>query len=213
MQGRGDEIEPFPQLYSALSTARGWHIPWSGESRRLDAERSEQAMYGSLRNILMLIFLLFGIAAQAQPSALQPHTFFTWKETQVTDATNQMFKISARISQLRAIKPGAANVKESTQTNLPSARVKTTDGDPMSLAEKDLRRAKESLEAANSLELTDYVNIYLPTLEAQPEALQRLFERLSKEELGDILKVLLTKNSRIDTKRNPPVISGLTPSN
>lgn len=211
MQGRGDEIEPFPQLSSALSTLRPWHIPWSGRKRLQRLPKGSDAMNGLIRTILSMIFFVGSSALAQVPN--QPLTFQFWKEAQVTDATNQMFKISARISQLRANKPGSANVKEAAQANLPSARVKTADGDPMSLAEKDLRRAKESLEAANSLELADYVNIYLPSLESQPDAVQKLIEKLPKEELGEILKLLLTKNSRLDTKRNPPVISGLSPNN
>lgn len=168
-------------------------------------------MNGAQRTFIYVIWLL-SFAAQAQLPA-HPLTFQAWRETQVNDATTQMFKISARISQLRSTKNSAAGLKESAQANLPSARVKTTDSDPVSLAEKDLRRAKESLETANNLELSDYVNIYLPTLEAQPDALQRLIEKMQKEDLGEILKVLLTKNTRLDTKRNPPVISGLSPSN
>lgn len=161
---------------------------------------------------ISIFILIFSFAAQAQIPA-QPLTFLAWKEAQVNDATTQMFKISARISQLRSGKNSAAGAKEAAQAHLPSARVKTADGDPVSLAEKDLRRAKESLETANNLELSDYVNIYLPSLEAQPEVLQRLIEKTPKEELGEILKVLLAKNTRIDAKRNTPVISGLSPSN
>lgn len=168
-------------------------------------------MNGLVRTLLTAL-LLIGFSVQAQ-APNQPLTFQNWKENQVNEATTQMFKISSRISQLRAVKPAAGGMKEAAQTNLPSTRVKTADADPLSLAEKDLRRAKESLEAANNLELTDYVNIYLPTLETQPEALQKLIEKLPKEDLGDILKAILTKNSRFDAKRNNSVVSGYSSSN
>lgn len=147
-------------------------------------------------------------AVEPVSAQVQPKSFQTWKDLQVLDAQNQMLRVSARIAQIKSGKGAKKDIKE--PAHLPSGRVKTTaDVDPLSLAEKDLSRARESLESAGSLELLDYVNIYLPTLEAQPEALAALMQKLTKEELGDILKAILSKNTRIDTKRNSPVISGL----
>jgi len=161
---------------------------------------------------LILCVILTPAFAAVEPAAvpIQPKSFQSWKDLQVLEAQNQLLRIGARISQIKSGRGAKADSKE--PGNLPTSRVKTTaDSDPMAVAEKDMRRARESLEAANALELADYVNIYLPTLESQPEALQTLLLKMSKEELGDILKVMLQKNSRIDTKRNaPPVIGGIS---
>lgn len=140
-------------------------------------------------------------AAMEPLSTPQPKTFQSWKDLQILEAQNQMLRIGARMTQIKAGKGARAEFKEPSQ--LPTGRVRSTnDSDPMALAERDLRRARESLETATALDLTDYVNIYLPTLESQPETLQALLQKLTKEELAEILKVMLSKSSRIDAKRN-----------
>lgn len=172
----------------------------------------EHAVTG-LKWISLILLLLKGLQATAavEPTAvpMQAKTFQAWKDLQVLEAQNQVLRIGARISQIKAGRASKTDLKDTSA--LPTSRVKsTTDNDPMTMAERDLRRARESLEAANSLELADYVNIYLPTLEAQPETLQVLLQKLSKEELGEILKLILQKNSHLDTKRNSPVVGGLS---
>jgi hypothetical protein len=159
---------------------------------------------------LTLLFCAFNASALPEPVAagVQPQTFQSWKDLQVLEAQNQLLRAGARVTQVKSGKGGRAAVKE--QAPLPSSRVKSAGEDPLALAEKNVIRAKESLEAANSLELSDYVNIYLPSLETQPEALAALLQKLSKEELSEILKIVLGKNSRFDTKRNAPVVGGLT---
>lgn len=215
MQGVGDEFERRPHVSSALSTASPWHIPWIGQQAALGSRKDVKAMenvWHSALVLLLALLLSFSSPATAQIPG-QALSFEAWKESQINDATTQMFKVSSRISQLRSGKPPVAGQKDNAQASLTSARFKTADGDPLSLAEKDLRRAKESLETANNLMLSDYVAIYLPTLESQPDALQRLIERTPKEELGEIVKALLLKSHSIDAKRNSSVISGLSPTN
>jgi len=163
------------------------------------------------RFVFALLFCSFSALALPEPVAFQPKTFQSWKDLQVLEAQNQLLRAGARVSQAKSGKGGKNDIKE--QTPLPSGRVKTAAEDPMSAAEKEVRRAKESLEAAQGLDLSDYVNVYLPSLESQPEALAALIQKLSKEDLGEILKIMLTKNSRFDTKRNPPVVGGMISPN
>lgn len=152
--------------------------------------------------ILVLLCLTMACLAFAQ-EPLAGKSFQSWKDLQVLEAQNQVLRVSARISQIRAGKGANTNVKD--LSNIPAGRVKTaSDADGLSLAERDLKRARESLEAANALELEDYVNIYLPSLEAQPEALNALLQKLTKEELADILKVVLSKNSGLTAKPKVP---------
>jgi hypothetical protein len=160
----------------------------------------------------LFLLSLWILPAHALPeptvAASQPKTFQTWKDLQVLEAQNQLLRAGARFGQVKAGKPAKADIKD--QAPLPSGRVKSiSETDPMAVAEKDMRRARESLEAAQGLELSDYVSIYLPSLEAQPDALSGLLQKLTKEELAEILKIVLTKNSRFDSKRNPPVVGGL----
>lgn len=167
----------------------------------------------TIRIALLLCLLPVSVHVSALPeptaAAVQPKTFQNWKDLQVLDAQNQLLRAGARVAQVRSGKAAKADVKD--EKPLPSGRIKSVAGEsPMAVAEKDVRRAKESLEAANTLELADYVNVYLPSLESQPEVLEALIQKLSKEELGEILKIIVSKNSRFDTKRNPPMVGGLT---
>lgn len=159
-----------------------------------------------MRFLKYLIFAAFLLSSLASAQESPPLDFQAWKQKQVLDAQNNMLRISARISQL---KKGKATKNESKQLDLTSSRLKKADGDPFDQAEKDLRRAQDSLEAANNWELEDYVNVYLPTLRTQPEAMQKLTERLTKEELADILKILLSRGPRSDAKQNQALLGGL----
>lgn len=75
------------------------------------------------------------------------------------------------------------------QNQLLRAQSDRNSADP----EKELLRAQDRLEAAKSLQLEEYVSIYLSTLASQPEMLDKLAEKLSKEELAVLLKQLLSK--------------------
>lgn len=160
--------------------------------------------------VRVLVLLFFGfLAVPALATDEPPKTFQTWKDLQVLEAQNQVLRVSARINQIKAGK-AAGPAAKSPATHLPSQRVKTaTDSDPLSTAEKDLRRAKESLETANGLDLSDYVSIYLPSLQSQPEQLQTLLQSLPKEELQEIVKMLLNSSPRFDNTRKMPVFSGI----
>lgn len=151
-------------------------------------------------NIVVILLTVMCALAWGQESAA-PVNFQAWKEQQVLEAQNQILRINTRISQLKSGKSGSAPQKN---VNLPNSRVKkTADADSLALADRDLKRAQESLEAANGLQLDDYINVYIPTLQDQPEALGKLAEKLSKEELAEIFKMTYSKGSRTsDAKRN-----------
>ncbi len=98
---------------------------------------------------------------------------------------------------------GRKSVGIKDPTPLPvNPKFKKSESDSVAAAEKDLRRAQESLKAANDLTLEDYISIYLPTLRENPEALQALAQKMSKEELSEVFKLMLRKDSPSDTKRN-----------
>ena len=142
--------------------------------------------------------LAFG--QEPQISAL---SFQDWKEQQVLETQNQMLRVSSRINVLKSSKAGKSDSRESTV--LPNGRVKKTpDTDTLAAAEKEMKRSQESLEAASALQMDDYITIYLPTLQDQPEALNKLANKMTKEELAEIFKGILKRTPKpvVDAKRN-----------
>lgn len=156
--------------------------------------------------LITLIFATCAAMAWAQDTKITPAlTFQDWKENQLLEAQNQVLRANAKISQLKNKKASVEDKKDSsTMAGTTNARVKKlSDSDALAGAEKDLRRAQESLEATNALTVNDYITIYLPTLQNQPEAVNGLVEKLSKEELTELFKGLVVKPVKADdAKRN-----------
>lgn len=152
------------------------------------------------RLLALGIMFAFGASVFAQEPQVNPLTFQSWKEQQVLESQNQVLRVSARIAHLRSGKGGTSGTKDSIP--LPSSKIKKSEMDSVLAAEKDLRRAQDSLKAATELTLEEYIAIYLPTLRESPESLQTLSQKMSKEELAEIFKVLLRKDIPPDTKRN-----------
>lgn len=156
---------------------------------------------------ICLGFLLLGGPAFGQEPQFNALTFQAWKDQQVLDAQNQALRASARMNQIKAGKATSGENKDSA--TLTSSRIKKAgNGDQLALAEKDLARAQETMASAANLQLADYVNIYLPTLQDQPEAAAKLMDQLTKEELAEIAKGLIRKGSHSsDARRN---VGGIT---
>jgi hypothetical protein len=155
--------------------------------------------------------LLFAapLALAQEPHGSAPMNFQAWKDQQVLEAQNQVLRASNRLSQLKAGRSSlGSTAKEPTKLN--SDKIKKADSDPILSAERELKRSQEGLEAATNLEFTNYVDVYLPTLREDPESLQKLAERLSKEELTQIFKSIMGKGNSIDAKRNAAILEGLS---
>ena len=151
----------------------------------------------------MMLFLSPVVSASEAPAL----SFQAWKERQILDAQNQTLRISARISQLKAAKKGAP-VEVASSAPVRNSKLRKAEADPLSSAEKDLRRAFESVQGAGQLTLDDYASVYLPSLQEQPEAVEALVSKLSQEELREILKSLLkTYPSNRSASRNRTVIT------
>lgn len=157
-----------------------------------------------LLHIVIICLITLGALAFGQEPQVSALSFQSWKEQQILEAQNQMLRVSARINQLKSAKPAKADTKSSGPSAPASSRIKkASEADALLIAEKDMKRSQESLEAANALQLDDYITIYLPTLQDQPGALDKLAEKLSKEELAEIFKSMAKRNHRtIDAKRN-----------
>jgi hypothetical protein len=159
-------------------------------------------------NVKMSLFFLtmtMMISFQTGATESQPLLFQAWKNQQILEAQNQVLRSSAKISMLKTTKSAS-----SASAQLPTTRVKSSD--PLISAEKDLRRAQESLTNAQNLAFEDYVTIYIPTLHDQPETVARLAEKLSHDELVDVVKFLVRQAPRLDAKRNATLLGSLGPA-
>jgi hypothetical protein len=154
-------------------------------------------------HIIVILLTVMCALAWGQEPQINVVGFQAWKEQQILEAQNQMLRTSSRITQVKSNKGSTGSAKEAA-VNLPNSRIKkTADSDSVALAERDLKRAQESLETASGLQLDDYISIYLPTLQDQPEALNKLAEKLTKEELAAIFKVTYAKGPHApDARRN-----------
>lgn len=161
----------------------------------------------------LVIFLLLTstlVFAQEKKDNLEPLSFQAWKDQQVLAAQNQVLRMSAHLSLLKSGKavPISPNLKQPTK--LPSDKIKITQTEAVDAAESDLKQAQDSLTTARDLQFLDYVDVYVPTLQGHPEALQKLSDQLSKEELSQIFRELMRKSSTIDAKHNEALLDELT---
>lgn len=164
--------------------------------------------------IIILALTLAGPAAFAQdPSAAgpKPLTFAAWRDQQVLEGQNQVLRASARVAQLKS---GKTAGKFQEPADLPSnTKVKKVgDSETLAAAEQDLKRAQETAETASKAQFEDYVEVYIPSLMDRPEAVQKLAEKLTREELIEIFKLLMRKPSPSDAKRNTALVGALNRS-
>lgn len=79
-------------------------------------------------------------------------------------------------------------------------RLKATPNNNPNL-EKQLKRARDGQLTAMELTLEEYVLVYLPSLQNNPDSIAKLMEKLTKEETAKIIQSLL---KRSDASRNKP---------
>jgi hypothetical protein len=106
-----------------------------------------------LKIVLICLTVLCALAFGQEPQTTV-FGFEDWKQQQVLEAQNQMLRTSSRISQLKTGKAGAT-AKDAGVTAPPNSRTKkANDSDTVALAERDLKRAQESLETASGLQIS-----------------------------------------------------------
>jgi hypothetical protein len=161
-----------------------------------------------LLDLVIVCLITMCCLGWAQEPQNPVYNFQEWKEQQVLDAQNQMLRVSSRITQLRSGKSSPGN--RDSSFSLPNGRVKkAADSDSVANAERDLKRAQDVLETANELRIEEYISVYLPTIQDQPDALNKLAEKMSKEQLAEIFKYTYGKASHVsDARRNK--VSSLT---
>lgn len=139
---------------------------------------------------------LNGFAAPNEKSTSEILSFQEWKGAQVLEAKNQVVRLSNRITLL---KKGILKVEDSAEVaidkqdpELSSGRVKTLeDKDLVGRLETQLKSALENLQFTTELGLKDYFAVYLSRYKDQPEAISAAASKLSKEEVLELLKVML----------------------
>lgn len=152
-----------------------------------------------VRAIVILNLIFSALPSFAQDSLPDVLTVQAWKDRQVLEAQNQVLRVGAKLGALKNSKPNSGT-KEALK--LGSSRVKQIESDPITITERELKRAQESLLSAQNYGLDEYIAIYLPTIADQTDAITALTNRLSKEELAEIVKALLKKDPPSDAKRS-----------
>lgn len=144
--------------------------------------------------VLISVFLGFQVFAD-------PMKYKGWKESQILEAQNEVLRISSKLKQSR----GQAKVE---RASLNDERLEKSP----EVTEKDLKRAQEQLEFARQLSFQDYAEVYVSGLQQNPEQFSKLVDSLSREELSQIMKILMKSKSpeTNDAKRKnitPAVLS------
>ncbi|MGE0764259.1 MAG: hypothetical protein AB7N80_13335 [Bdellovibrionales bacterium] len=155
---------------------------------------------------LSLVVLMVAVAsASAQNAApAEPLSFKSWKEQRQVEAQNQVARIGNRIVLLKAgkVKPEEimaefthfADSEEGPK--LTSRAQKLTSSDLLVRLEREQSRSQKNLEFAKDLGLQEYFLGYLNQFQENQAALTQVAGRLSKDEVVELLKVLLKANQQ-----------------
>ena len=136
----------------------------------------------------VVLWSTIGMAQDA--GTIRALTFQNWKDQQVSEAQNQ---IAHSTQKLKQAKRGRTHTKATPDVPGSGFVKKVGEGESVNAAEQDLKRAQDALAEANQLKFENYVEVYVSNLRDRPEVLQKLSERLSKDELVEILKFLMRK--------------------
>jgi hypothetical protein len=141
-----------------------------------------------MRNLIFALFAsLIAFSAHADPLK-----FKSWKEQQIMEAQNEVLRLSARLHQAKT----AAKAEKSSVADDYVTAARFDQG--AELTEKDLKRAQDNLLFAKDLTIEDYADVYVSDLQQKPEQFSKLVDSLSKEELSQIMRILM-KNKAEET--------------
>ncbi len=131
----------------------------------------------------------------AAPEPVKIYSFQEWKRSQVVEAKNQVARLSNRLTLLRK---GILKDDELTQADqalkaeLARERMASMKSkDVVQKTELQLKAALENLQFTTELTLQDYFAVYLSRYKDQPEAIGAAAAKLSKEEILELLKVMM----------------------
>ena len=155
------------------------------------------------KKIIIVIVMVSSVAEAQADGQNEPLSFKSWKEQQQVEAQNQVARVSNRIVLLKAgkLKPEDIVVEfnqfadgDSEGPKLTSRAQKISSNDILARLEREQSRTQKSLEFAMDLGLEEYFLGYLNQFQENPGALAQVASRLSKDEVTELLKVLLKAN-------------------
>jgi hypothetical protein len=159
---------------------------------------------------ICLLFAICIFTGNAVGQENSPLPFKIWKDQQITEARNQVVRISNRRTLAKASAKSSENEPDHSRT-VSSEEISTQQHvqRPSNL-ETDLQQANENLESAKELSFEDYVTVYLAAYKNRPEVLAGISQRLTKEEVAALLSLVLNRN-RIQETRSAakPFVDGL----
>lgn len=147
-------------------------------------------------SILLLFVFSLGPFASASIDKTEVLSFKDWKGSQVLDAKNQVVRLTNRITLL---KKGILREASDSEDKKPDAtemsdRTKTAENkDLISQVESQLKLALENLQFTTELSLQDYFAVYLTRFKDEPELMATAAEKLSKEEVLELLKAMMKR--------------------
>jgi hypothetical protein len=161
--------------------------------------RGEQVVRHLILALIITFFSQTTLAQAESPEAGSLLSFNEWKESQVLEFQNSVVRLSNRI---QLIKTGRYQPEEGptledsgASKSLPGEgfRLKRaeTGKDRLVQTERELKRASERLQYAQSLSMDDYVTIYLAQYKNNEVAVRSLLDRLSKDELSSLLRATI----------------------
>lgn len=167
-----------------------------------------------LRYVVSIFALTFGFIL-SMVNAQEPPvlSFKSWKDQQVIEARNHVVRLTNQVTLSKAGKSAvdagarAEDAAAAGAEALELTRVQKTPG--ASRAAADLKRAMDNLQAARELTMEDYFVVYLTRFKNQPEALDALAQRLSKEEIAELLKVMVSRNRQSEAASPKSALGGL----
>lgn len=146
--------------------------------------------------LLICVFCLAPFATAAVEDTQQILSFKDWKGSQVLEAKNQVVRLSNRITLLKKgilkDETSESEEKKMESADVSSDRIKTTtQKDLIGQTEAQLKSALENLQFTTELSLQDYFAVYLSRFKDQPDLMSRAADKLSKEEVLELLKTML----------------------
>lgn len=175
--------------------------------------------------ILLVLFTTFmPLLAVAKNPSPEPFSFQRWKDQQVVEARNHVVRLTNR---MHLLKTGRYKVDKETLPLLDEQdeklykELKVLGEDQnaeragaekllLKSVEARMKMAIENLQIAKDLTIDDYIAVYLSAYSENTEALSRLVERLSKDEILNLLQARLRPISQgRDATVNPPSAGGI----
>lgn len=155
---------------------------------------------------LALLFYGSIVLGATVPSNERPLSFKQWKTQQITDAENNLVRLSNR---LHIKKTGYFKILERKTETTEESLIKLASlevderkelkraQDEVAELEEQVRAAMENLQFMRELTMDTYVAAYLPQFKNNEPALTQLSQVMSKEEIIELLRSVLKPDQKI----------------